>query len=84
MKLKYHINGIFIVLFILILFLQITYSQTTRTHQDQQMSRQAQDLMKQKKWEEAIRILQEDLQNCGNAEEDKEYRSILNFNLGYI
>lgn len=84
MKLKYHINGIFIVLFILILFLQITYSQTTRTHQDQQMSRQAQDLMKQKKWEEAIRILQEDLQNCGNAEEDKEYRAILNFNLGYI
>ena len=59
-------------------------AQTSEIEQTRSLTSQAQNLVNQKSWEEAIQLLQEGLQNCDNQKKAIECRVILNFNLGYL
>lgn len=59
-------------------------AQTTGIQEARDISRRAQDLIEQEKWEEAIELLRRGLRTCGEEEQRKECRALLNFSLGYL
>jgi len=83
-KIKYFSVSLFIIFTILLASYKNVFPQSIGIQEAREISRKSQELIEQKKWTEAIKILQEGIQRCSNDEKAKEYRAIINFSLGYL